>query len=279
MPFLLAGLSSLTFGIADFLGGVATRRAPVVSIVVTSQLVGGAGILVVAWILPEAPASAADFGWGAAAGGCGAIGIMLLYQALATTRVAVAAPVGSLVGTAVPVVFGIAVGERPASLAWVGVVLGLIAVVLMSRSPQDRTGSRSGAARAVVLGSAAGIAFGLFGVFISRTGTDAGLWPLVGARTASLALVGTVAITIRRPLIARDAMGPAAAAGALDMTANVLFLVAVRQELLSLVSVIMAMYPVSTVGLARIVFREEITRTQVAGMILGVVAVALIVAS
>lgn len=256
---------------------MATRRSPVLSVVVTSQLVGGAGILVVAWILPEQPASLVDFGWGAAAGACGAIGIILLYHALANTKVAVAAPVASLVGTAVPVLFGIAIGERPASLAWVGVGLGLTAVVLMARTSEDATGLRPGAALAVALGSMAGAAFGLFGVFISRTGTDAGLWPLVGARGASLVLVAGLALVMHRPLVAPDGRGLAASAGALDMTANVLFLVAVRQELLSLISVIMAMYPVSTVGLARIVFQEEINRVQLVGMALGAIAVTLIV--
>jgi drug/metabolite transporter (DMT)-like permease len=277
MPFLLAGLASLSFGVGDFLGGLATRRSPAVSIVVTSQIVGGSGILVAAIVVSEGLASGIDFAWGATAGLAGGVGVVLLYHALATTRMSVTAPVTAVFGTASPVVFGIAIGERPSALAWSGIALGLAAIVLMARTPEDPDSDLSGGTRAVLLGATAGLAFGLFGILISRTGTDAGLWPLVAARVASLSLLTIVALMSRRPLIAPHGRGLAAWAGFLDMAANVMYLVAVRQELLSLITVIMAMYPVATVGLARFVLHEKIDRWQVAGFAIGAAAIVMIV--
>lgn len=277
MPFFLAGLASISFGVGDFLGGIATRRAPAVSIVVTSQLVGGSGIVVAAALVSERMAGASEIAWGAGAGLAGGIGVVLLYHALATTRMSVTAPVTALAGTASPVVFGIAIGERPSAVAWLGILVGLAAIVLIARSPHDPDSGLRGGGWSVLLGGSAGLAFGLFGILISRTGVESGLWPLVGARGASITLLVIVALVWHRPIIAPDARGLAAWAGVLDMAANVMFLVAVRQELLSLISVIMAMYPVATVALARAVLGERLQRIQVIGLIGGAVAIGLIV--
>lgn len=276
MPFLLAGLSSLTFGVADFLGGMASRRAPAVSVVLMSQLVAGAGIVVVAPFVAAIP-QASDFAWGAAAGVAGTVGLVVFYRALSTTRIGVTAPVTALFGTATPVLFGIWDGERPAPLAWLGIVLAVLAIVLVVRSPSHEPDGSHGAANAVLLGSVAGVAFGLFGVLISHTSDGSGVWPLVGSRVTSVALLLIVVAVARLPVARIEGRALAVGAGSLDMIANVLFLVAIRQELLSLVAVIMAMYPASTISLARIVLHERIGRAQAAGLGFGVVGVTLIV--
>jgi len=277
MPFLLAGLASLSFGVGDFIGGVATRRAPAVSIVITSQLVGGSGIVIAAIVASDRMAGPTEFAWGALAGLAGGVGVVLLYHALATTRMSVTAPVTALTGTATPVVFGVMIGERPSTLAWAGIALGMVAIVLISRSPDDPDSELRGGSRSVILGGTAGLAFGLFGILISRTGTEAGLWPLVGARAASISLLILVALVMGKPIVAARGRGLAAWAGTLDMAANVMYLVAVRQELLSLITVIMAMYPVATVSLARVVLHERVQRIQMVGFAGGVIAILLIV--
>jgi drug/metabolite transporter (DMT)-like permease len=276
MPFLLAGLSSLTFGVADFLGGMATRRAPAVSVVLLSQLVAGAGIIVVAPFFAEIP-PASDFAWGAAAGVAGTVGLVVFYRALSTTRIGVTAPVTALFGTATPVIFGIWDGERPTALAWLGVAFAVVAIVLVARPPRENPDGPSGGANAVLLGSVAGVFFGLFGVLISRTSDVSGVWPLVGSRGMSVTLLLVVALVGRRPVVRIQGRALAVGAGSLDMIANVLFLMAIRQELLSLVAVIMAMYPASTMSLARIVLHERIGRAQSAGLGFGVIGVTLIV--
>ena len=276
MPFLLAGISSLTFGVADFLGGMASRRAPVVSVVLLSQLVAGAGIVVVAPFV-AAVSQASDFGWGAAAGVAGTFGLLVFYRALSTTRIGVAAPVTALFGTVTPVVFGFWDGERPALLAWLGIAFAVVAIVLVTRPPSEVPKDPAGDANAVLLGSVAGVGFGLFGVLISRTSDISGVWPLVGARVTSVTLLLVAVVVMRRPVVRIQGRSLAVGAGSLDMIANILFLVAIRQELLSLVAVIMAMYPASTISLARIVLHERIGRAQAAGLGLGAIGMTLIV--
>lgn len=276
MPLLLAALASATFGVADFLGGIATRRSSALSVVWASQV---AAFVVVAAVSPftaDGLPPRTDMLWGAAAGVAGSFGLVIFYHALAVTRIGVAAPVAAVIGTSLPVVFGVVVGERPSALAWCGIVLALPAVAVLSG------GSRAGAGssrRAAVLGTVAGVAFALFGILVSRTGADSGLWPLTAARFASLAFAASVAGIRRRPLQPGADVWPlAAAVGLLDMTANALFLVAVRQEMLSLVAVIMSLYPVTTIALAHRVLGERVSRRQWSGFsiaLLAAVAIAL----
>jgi drug/metabolite transporter (DMT)-like permease len=186
----------------------------------------------------------------------------------------VAAPVAAVVGTTLPVLFGVVIGERPAPLAWVGMALAVPAVVLLSSSGRKDAGSTG---RAAWLGALAGAAFALFGILISRTGIDSGMWPLVAARGASVVLLGFIALAWRRPLIApRRTWGLVTLSALLDIAGNVLFLLAVRRELLSLVAVIMSLYPAATIALARLVLRERVIRHQWWGLLLGGGAVVLI---
>jgi drug/metabolite transporter (DMT)-like permease len=275
VPLLLAALSSVTFGVADFAGGLATRRAPALTVVVGVYGIGLVGIVAMGPIFGGSPA-AADLWWGVAAGAAGSLGLVLYYHALATTRMTVAAPVAAVVGALAPVVFGVVVGERPVPLAWVGIAFALPALLLIGAGGRE-TRTVDGPARAVVFGVVTGTMFGLFGIFISRSSADSGMWPLVTGRLSSTVLMVAIALAFGRPLIApRSVLAPVVLAGVLDIIANVMFLAAVRMELLSLVAVIMAMYPASTVALARIVLGERVDRVQAAGMALAVVALTLI---
>lgn len=273
MPLALAGISAMMFGVADFVGGFVTRRAPVLTVVGNAQAVGLVAVAVAAPIYGGSPGAATGLLWGAGGGIASALGLVLLYHALATTRISVAAPVAAVVGTVLPVLFGVVVGERPSPLAWVGMLAAVPAVVLLSAS----RGHSGSAARAAALGSAAGAAFALFGILLSRTGGDTGLWPLVAARGASVVVLVVAAAGTRRPLaVERSLWAPVCLSALLDIGGNVLFLVAVRQELLSLVSVIMSLYPAATIALARIVLGERVRGRQWLGLILAGSAVVLI---
>jgi drug/metabolite transporter (DMT)-like permease len=273
MPLLLAGLSSLAFGVADFVGGFVTRRAAAITVVWGGQVVGLAAVAAVAPAFSSGLAADPSLLWGAGAGAAGSLGLVVFYHALATTRISVAAPVAAVVGTALPVLFGVAIGERPAPMAWAGMLLAIPAVVSLSASRRD-----SGpVVRAAWLGAIAGAAFALFGILISRTGSDSGMWPLVAARFASVITLGVGALAWGRPLIAPRVHWPLITVSALlDIAGNVLFLVAVRRELLSLVAVIMSLYPAATLALARIVLGERLTGQQWVGVTLAAGAVVLI---
>lgn len=276
MAILLAGISALLYGGADFCGGLATRRSPVSAVLVLSQLVGLVLALVGVVVLRTAPPRPADLLWGAAAGVCGAAGLTALYTAIASTVVAVASPVAAVVGAVIPVAIGVAAGERPGVLAWAGIAAALPAVALLSLGP--RSGAGAGIVRrAAVLGAGAGLGFGLFFVAIARTAPESGLWPLVGARVSTIALVAIAALAGGRTL--RPSAGSLAAVlatGALDMGANIAFLLASRTGLLSISAAVAALYPGPTVVLARVVLRERLTPLRIAGLVLALAGVALI---
>jgi len=276
MPLLLAAFASLTFGVADFVGGMATRRSRAVTVVAGSHLIALGMIFGLGPFFSEGVPPFADLAWGFAAGLAGAVGLAVFYHALATTRIGVAAPVASVVSTLTPVLYGVVSGERPEALAWMGIVLAIPAMLLIpateSADPHGRKGHR-----AAVLGAIAGLGFGLFGILISLTSVESGLWPLAGSRVGSLALMAVLVPMMKaRYLPEREAWPAVATAGILDMTANVLFLLAVREELLSLVAVIMSFYPASTIVLARVVLGERTVRRQLGGLALAAVAVTLI---
>jgi drug/metabolite transporter (DMT)-like permease len=276
VAILLAGMSALLYGGADFYGGLATRRSPVSAVLVFSQLVGLVLALVGVVVLRAAPPRPADLLWGAAAGVCGAAGLAALYTAIATTVVAVASPVAAVVGAVIPVAIGVAAGERPGALAWVGIAAALPAVALLSLGPRSEAGAGS-VRRAVLLGACAGLGFGLFFVAIARTAPDSGLWPLVAARVSTIALVALTALVSGRTLRpSAGSLAPVLATGALDMGANIAFLLASRSGLLSITAAVAALYPGPTVVLARLVLRERLTALRIAGLVLALAGVALI---
>jgi drug/metabolite transporter (DMT)-like permease len=122
---------------------------------------------------------------------------------------------------------------------------------------------------------AAGLAFGLFFVVVGRAGNDVGIWPLVGARAASVSLfatLGAARVTAAAP--PRAAVAAAVGCGLLDAGANVFYLLALDHGLLSVVSVLTALYPAGTVMLARYVLGERLTAVQRVGLgVAGVAAV------
>jgi drug/metabolite transporter (DMT)-like permease len=182
------------------------------------------------------------------------------------------------VGAALPVAVGLGQGERPAVTAAIGIGVGIAATVLVSR-PADTTAEAAAAAahrRGLLIAAAAGMLFGLFFVALAAAPADSGLWPLLGARLAGLGLLGAVLVVRRPALPGRDVVGLAAGSGLLDMAANVLFLLAVREGLLVLTSAITGLYPVGVVILAWLVLRERLARVQVAGVGLALTATVLI---
>ena len=278
MTIVLALASAVVYGTADFLGGLASRRVAAVVVTLVSQAAGLVSLLVV---LPFAHGDGligADLAWGAAGGMAGAIALVCFYWALAAGTMSVVAPLTAVVSAVVPVVTGLALGERPSAWALGGVALALPAIALIAR---ETAGSHRRATRNVLLAAfAAGAGFGFFFVALARTSGDTGLWPLVAARAASISLLAVVvAVSGHRPASARPALAMILTAGVLDTTANALYLAAANRGLLSLVAVIAALYPASTVVLARVVLGERVQRWQLGGFALAAVAVTLVAAS
>jgi drug/metabolite transporter (DMT)-like permease len=176
----------------------------------------------------------------------------------------------------VPVVVGVGIGERPRLAAWFGIALGLAAVLLVSRTTEDHPHGRIGA-RVLVLACVSGLGFGMYFVFLARAGNDSGLWPLVVSRFAAAALIVPLAWATRGFALVRGRMlAVVLLAGACDAMANMCFLLAARDGLLSLASVLTSLYPATTVILAVWLLREHTSLTQRLGLALAAGSIVLI---
>jgi uncharacterized membrane protein len=242
-----------------------------------SQLFG-LPIMAAGLVLTDGDLSARALGWGAVAGVAGALGLIVFYRAMGDGPMSVVAPITALLTGIVPVVAGLAFGERPSALAWLGVALAVVAIALVTRTPAPSAmGSASQMRGTLVRALVAGTMFGLAFVAFSRPGDIAGLWPLLGARLASLpVLAGLVVATGAGVAIPISVRRLTIAAGLLDMAANILVLEAFTRGLLALVSVVTALYPATTLILARLVLDERIRREQMAGLVVAAGAVILI---
>ncbi len=277
MAALLALSAAVAYGVGDFLGGVAARRVPPTAVVLWSHLVGLVLLVALAPVVggditPRALAV------GACAGLLGGGGVALFYRGLAVGAMSVVAPIAAMLSAAVPVVAGLASGERPTGAALAGIALALGAVVLISREPPS-AGAPALRWQALGLAIAAGLAFGLFFVAIDSAGDGVGIWPLVAARMASVSLfAGLGAARVTASGLPRGAAGAAIGCGVLDASANVLYVLALDHGLLSVVSVLTALYPAGTVLLARYVLGEHLSGVQRAGLGVAAVAAVLIAA-
>jgi drug/metabolite transporter (DMT)-like permease len=284
MAIVLGLFSAVTYGAADFLGGLSTKRNPVVRVVLLSQAVGSVLYLAAFPLLPSGRLTSGALVWGGLSGLAGAAGVGFLYRGLARGRMSVVAPTTAVVFSLIPVGFGLAIGERPGVLQVVGIAVAIPAVALVSSAPEPARSSLSqpaGLRARLATGGAldalvAGVAIGLWAIFLDRSGDDTGPWPLVSARIAALLVFGIAAAVVREELGATPGTWPTiAAAGALDVTANLLYLLAVREGLLSLVAVVTSLYPVATVLLARVFLGERLSGPQVAGVVVALAGVVL----
>jgi drug/metabolite transporter (DMT)-like permease len=274
------GLSSaLCWGLADFLGGLQSRTVRVLAVLLVSQAAGLIAIAVALAIAqPDLP-PVGDLWPPAAAGLAGALALSAFYRALAIGTMSIVAPISST-GAALPVIVGIATGDRPSALQVLGIVAAVGGVVLASRElDEDRPAKAVPARASIGLALVAALGFGAFFIGM-KAGADASVpWALLAARAASVAAVLVVVVALRVPLPAAPRrLGALALVGLLDAGANGLYAAAATESLLSVVAVLGALYPVSTVLLARVVLGERVRRIQEVGIVAALGGVALIAA-
>ena len=282
MPYLLAIASALFYGAGDFTGGLATRRAALFPVVVLSQLSGLVLLALLLPLLPHASPSRADLLWGVIAGLTGGVGVALLYHALAIARMAVVAPTTAVCAVAVPVVVSVFLGERPTPAAWMGIVLGIGSIILVSQqTAEPEIHGRRPAGKlppGVGIALVSGVAIGLFFLSLAQTRSEAGMWPIVASRSTSLTLFSIIA-TVGRSSFRMPAkvLAIVLVCGGLDMLANAFYVLAARSGPLSIVVTLSSLYPASTVLLARVVLGERLNAMQVTGVGCALAAIALIV--
>jgi drug/metabolite transporter (DMT)-like permease len=278
MPFVMAVLSSMLYGVADFLGGMGSRRAPVVTVTAWFQVTGLVFLVGYACFAPGVT-RASDLAWAALSGVSGGVGVLLLYRALAGGVVSTAAPLISMIALTVPVVAGLVGGERPGVLPLSGIALGLVAVALISAQGGAHATDAGPPARAksLLLALASGLLIGLFLVCLGRVQRGSSGWPLVAGRGSAALCLFAMALASRAPLkLAAAARPPMLGAAITDVSANVLYLLAVQRAPLSLVATLVSMAPATTVLLAQVVLRERLAPAQRLGVGVALVAVVLL---
>jgi drug/metabolite transporter (DMT)-like permease len=277
MAVLFGLLAAASYGAGDFFGGLASKRVAAVTVVLYSQLFGAVVVLALLPAFGGVEPDRATILWGLAAGLSGGTGAALLYRGLAIGRMSVVAPITGVLAAALPVIFGLGIGERPSPVALAGVVAGLIAVALVSTAPESTVTIQAGQ-RGIPEAFGAGFGFALFFICLDRTDPDSGMWPLVAARIASIALMAAVAgfrgsLRLGR---GREVFGVIVAGGFLEALATAFYLLGVRRGLLALVAVLTSLYPVGTVALARVFLKERLVAIQLIGLGFAVGAVVLI---
>lgn len=276
----LALLSGLVWGVGDFAGGKATQRAAVLPVVWLSKLVS-LPLLAIYLIATYVPVTPIGLAWGAMAGVAGFVGLVLFYRALSAGAMAVVAPITGVTSAAIPVVVGLLSGERPSVARLIGIGCALLAIALVSISPQPSGQRQIVSSRLVAAALGAGGGFALFFILLALAGDTAGgavgLWPIAGSQLSALIICGLLLLMTRPgPWPRRTALGFTVLAGPCDMTANALFLVASRGGDLSVVAPLAALYPVTTVILALIIDRERLQGVQIAGLAFAVTALVLV---
>jgi drug/metabolite transporter (DMT)-like permease len=297
---ILALAAAVLYGTADFLGGVAARRADPFAVIVLTVPAGALIMLTVIAAVAVTRGGALvrfgswdDAGWAAAGGVVGAIGLVAFYSGFASAPMSVVAPVSALVSTVLPVGVAMADGERPGASVIVGAVICLAAIVLVSAESRGEPGAKPNAdagksrparkLRGFCYGVAAGAAFGLFFVFVKNAGQDAVLWPVAVQRLAGT-VVAFAIFSISRGAIIRPGragidkqlLRVALASGVLDVMANVCYVLATRLGMFGLTVVITSLYPGATVLLARFVLLERMRRLQQVGLVLAAAGVILV---
>jgi len=279
---VLALLSSVLWGASDFLGGLLSRRRAAGLVVGASQAVGLVAITLVAL-----PAGAFDdptgyLPWAVGAGIAGLVGLVCFYAALASGTMGVVSPIAAL-GVVVPVLVGLARGERPETVQLVGIAVAIVGVVLAS-GPE--LAGRAGV-RPVLLAAVAALGFGLALLFIAEGSRSSTLMTLVTMRATSVSVAAlALVLAVRRVSggrlerhrlrLDRPDLLLVAVIGIGDVGANLAFGLASTRDDVSIVAVLGSLYPVVTVLLARVVLRERLGSAQSAGVALALGGVALI---
>ncbi len=278
-PLIYSLASSASWGVSDFLGGLETRRLPVLAVLAVSQPAGFVLIAVLIALTGADPISAGKLAIAFLAGVASLGGLAAFYSAMAMGTVSVVAPIASL-GVIVPVVIGLAEGEAPGPIQLVGLVPAIAGVAVLSYEEQPEHPESARTARlSVVLAIVAGLGFGIFFTLLDAAAADRPGWALLAVRVGGVATVLVALLATRTRLDGVGAVWPVLIViGVFDALANGLFAIASTKGVLPVVAVGSSLYPAFTVGLAHAVLGERLARLQWLGVILALAGVAMIAA-
>ncbi len=279
MAVLFALISSLSWGTADFLGGLASRRVGSLRVLSVSYPAGGVLITILALLVVPGVLSSESVWVGVTSGAVGALGMGLLYAALAQGQMGIVSPITAVLSGAVPVLVGVIRGESLSPTAIAGILAAGLAVILVSweTGPHKKTPPR-----AIAIAIASGLAIGAYLSVLGSAPVDSGIWvATIGRWFSSILVVIALIIWLVRTGAGWSSAGSfpwglAVAAGGLDALANAVFQLAAQRGLLAIVAVIGSLYPAATLLLARFLLHERISRVQLVGVVLALAAAAIL---
>ena len=275
MPLIWAGFAALFYGLADYSGSRASRFANSASITFFGQAMAfmGIGVFLLFARTPVMPLE--SWLWTTGGGFGGALALVAFYKAMSMGSMTVIAPITAVIGLSVPVIAGVLSGERPSGSAWIGILLATVAVALVA-DVLDRHDLPT-PPRVIWMAVAAGLGFGMIFVCMGNASHVHGVWPLFGQRLVSVPTVAAIALIQTRSIsVPKRVVLLSIAAGVLDTSANGLYLLATSAELMSIVSVVVAMYPVATIFLAMTLDHERLHKSQGVGLLLAITSLVLI---
>ena len=270
LPVLAGLLSACSYGVGDFLSGLASRRDPPLRVVALTHPLAAALLALLAWGFGQDLPPARDLAWGAFAGVVGLGGVLAFYRALALGPMGAVSVAAGALSALLPVVAGLLFGEAFGAPLWLG-ALGVVAGCgLLSFTP----GKAGGAVSGVPLGLLAGLGFGLFFVLLAQAQAPGVLWTLCAARIASSAVV--LPIAVRTVGLRPNKLGLMLASAPGDTLGNLFYLLAVQGGGLALAGLLTSLYPALTVLLAAVVLRERLRPAQWAGVGLALLGAAVL---
>jgi len=270
---VLALISALAWGVADYLGGIASRKAAATAVLVVGYPAGAMILSVFVFLLPGQFSTGALL-WGLAAGAVGTIAIALLYVALSRGPMGVVSPITAVMSGAIPVTVGLIQGERLTTLAVVGILIAAVAVTLVSR---QRRGHAKADTSTIFLAFASGTFIGLYLSALGTAPADSGIWAATIGRWSSSLMIAIGVFTVARNFPRHGFPWPLAiGCGFIDASANGIFQLASQQGQLAVVAVLGSLYPAATALLARILLHERLGPVQLVGVLLALGAAALL---
>jgi drug/metabolite transporter (DMT)-like permease len=271
---LLGILVAAGYGSSDFLGGIVSRRATALAVLSVSQVVAIAVAAAVS-VVAGGHVYGGDLAFGAAAGVLNVAAIGCLYRGLAIGQMGQVAPIAAVVGAVIPVVWGLARGERPGVPALVGIGLAIVAAALLSSERDERHGPLVG--QALLLALAAGIGFGVSLILFAAASHHKGFWPVMSSKCAALVAVWLTLVAAHRlRTITQVPRLQAGSAGLLEVSASLVLLVALRDYPTAIVAPLASLAPGFTSFHAWWHLHERTSRVQMLGLAFALVALGLI---
>lgn len=274
MAALLALIASLTWGVADYMGGIASRKASPTQVLVVAYPSGAVIITLMAFLAVPGEFSTDAALWGVLAGSIGALAVALLYIALSRGPMGVVSPITAVMSGAVPTAVGLLNGERLTLFGITGIAIAALAVILVSREKGEHV---KVAPSTILISIASGSAIGLYLSALSLAPEESGIWAATVGRWTSSILVAVVVFAVIKNFTRNGFPWMLAiVSGFLDATANAVFQLASQRGLLSIVAVLGSLYPATTALLARFLIQERLSRIQIVGVLLAFLAAALL---